>query len=150
MGRNDSRSFNVKQERKLSRTFLSAKSETRKGFTLPSLKRIKTALRQKSKTFLVELIATMFAKLTKTDKIKILIKIDKGISKKVKKFKTKRRKSKARKRKAKARKRKSKAKKKSKGKVRFKVITIKKRGGGTRKQRVKVFASGKFQFVKNK
>jgi len=32
----------------------------------------------------------------------------------------------------------------------FKVITIKKRGGGTRKQRVKVLKSGKFKFVKNK
>jgi len=32
----------------------------------------------------------------------------------------------------------------------FKVITIKKRGGGTRKQRVKVLRSGKFKFVKNK
>jgi len=31
-----------------------------------------------------------------------------------------------------------------------KVITIKKRGGGTRKQRVKVLASGKFKFIKNK
>ena len=32
----------------------------------------------------------------------------------------------------------------------FKIITIKKRGGGTRKQRVQVLASGKFKFVKNK
>jgi len=31
-----------------------------------------------------------------------------------------------------------------------KIITIKKRGGGTRKQRVKVLASGKFRFIKNK
>ncbi len=31
----------------------------------------------------------------------------------------------------------------------FKIITIKKRGGGTRKQRVQVLASGKFKFVKN-
>jgi len=31
-----------------------------------------------------------------------------------------------------------------------KIITIKKRGGGTRKQRVKVLASGKFKFIKNK
>jgi len=33
--------------------------------------------------------------------------------------------------------------------VTFKNITIKKRGGGTRLQRVKVLASGKFKFVKN-
>lgn len=31
----------------------------------------------------------------------------------------------------------------------FKTITIKKRGGGTRKQKVKVLSSGKFKFVKN-
>jgi len=34
--------------------------------------------------------------------------------------------------------------------TKFKVITIKKRGGGTRKQRVQVLSSGKFKFVKNK
>jgi len=34
--------------------------------------------------------------------------------------------------------------------TKFKVITIKKRGGGTRKQRVQVMSSGKFKFVKNK
>lgn len=135
----------------MSRTFLTAKTETRKGFSLPSLKKIRTALRGKSRVFLVNLLLFAFSKLKKTDKIKVLIKIDKGISKRVKKFKTKRRKSKAKKRKAKSRKRKSKAKKrKSKGKVHFKTITIKKRGGGTRKQRVKVSASGKFTFVKNK
>jgi len=32
----------------------------------------------------------------------------------------------------------------------FKIITIKKRGGGIRKQRVEVLSSGKFKFVKNK
>lgn len=31
----------------------------------------------------------------------------------------------------------------------FKTINIKKRGGGTRKQKVKVLSSGKFKFVKN-
>jgi len=31
----------------------------------------------------------------------------------------------------------------------YKTITIKKKGGGTRKQRVKVLKSGKFKFVKN-
>ena len=33
--------------------------------------------------------------------------------------------------------------------VRFKNITVKKRGGGSRKQRVQVLKSGKFKFVKN-
>jgi len=33
--------------------------------------------------------------------------------------------------------------------VKYKNITIKKKGGGTRKQRVKVLASGKYKFVKN-
>lgn len=31
----------------------------------------------------------------------------------------------------------------------FKTITVKKRGGGTRRQKVKVLASGKYKFVKN-
>lgn len=31
----------------------------------------------------------------------------------------------------------------------YKVITIKKKGGGTRRQRVQVLASGKYKFVKN-
>lgn len=34
--------------------------------------------------------------------------------------------------------------------MKTKVITIKKKGGGTRKQRVQVLASGKFKFIKNK
>lgn len=34
--------------------------------------------------------------------------------------------------------------------MKTKLITIKKRGGGTRKQRVQVLASGKFKFIKNK
>lgn len=32
----------------------------------------------------------------------------------------------------------------------FKMVTVKKRGGGTRKQRAQVLASGKLKFVKNK
>lgn len=31
----------------------------------------------------------------------------------------------------------------------FKTITLKKKGGGTRRQRVKILASGKYKFVKN-
>lgn len=34
--------------------------------------------------------------------------------------------------------------------MKTKVITIKKKGGGSRKQRVQVLASGKFKFIKNK
>jgi len=34
-------------------------------------------------------------------------------------------------------------------KVKVKTITLKKRGGGTRKQKVQVLASGKFKFIKN-
>ena len=56
----------------------SAGSEMRKGFTMPTVKKIRSVLMSKSKTFLVSLIITMMAKKSKTEKIKILIKIEKG------------------------------------------------------------------------
>ena len=66
----------------------SAGSEMRKGFTMPTIKKIKSVLMKKSKTFLVNLIITMMAKKSKTEKIKILIKIEKGkIVRKVKRRK---------------------------------------------------------------
>ena len=65
--------------RQKSRTKLfSARSEMRKGFTMPTIKKIKSVLMKKSKTFLVNLIITMMAKKSKSEKIKILIKIEKG------------------------------------------------------------------------
>ena len=56
----------------------SARSEMKKGFTMPTIKKIKSVLRSRSKTFLVNLIISMMAGMSKTAKIKILIKIEKG------------------------------------------------------------------------
>jgi len=66
--------------RKKSRTkqkLFSASSEIRKGYTIPTQKKIKSVLRTRSKTFLINLIMGMFSKLSKTAKISFLIKIDK-------------------------------------------------------------------------
>ena len=68
-----------------------AGSEMRKGFTMPTVKKIRSVLMSKSKTFLVNLIITMMTGMSKTAKIKILIKIEKG---KIVKRAIKRRKSK--------------------------------------------------------
>ena len=66
----------------------SASSELRKGFTMPTIKKIRSVLMSRSKTFLVNLIITMMAKKSKTEKIRILIKIEKGkIVRKVKRRK---------------------------------------------------------------
>ena len=75
--------------RQKSRTKLfSARSEMRKGFTMPTIKKIKSVLMKRSKTFLVNLIITMMAKKSKSEKIKLLIKIEKGkIVRKVKRRK---------------------------------------------------------------
>ena len=54
----------------------SAQSELRKGFTMPTVKKIKSVLRTRSKTFLINLIISMMAEMSKTAKIKVLIKID--------------------------------------------------------------------------
>ena len=86
------------KRRTKSRTLnLTAKSEQRKGFTMPTIKKIKSALIQRSKTFLVSLIMSMFSKLSKTAKISMLMRIDrKSIGKKRKtrrKSSTKRRKT---------------------------------------------------------
>ena len=67
--------------RRKSRTrqkLFSASSEMRKGFTMPTIKKIKSVLMSKSKTFLVNLIISMMTGMSKTAKIKILVKIEKG------------------------------------------------------------------------
>lgn len=95
--------------RRRSRTktaFLSSASELRRGFTIPSVKRIKTALRKKSKLFLIQLVVSMFSKLTKTEKIRMLIRIDGRKGRKTTKRRTKRRR--ATRRRAKTRRRKAK------------------------------------------
>ena len=45
---------------------------------MPTIKRIKTALRKKSKEFIINLFMKAFAKLTKTEKIRMLLLIEKG------------------------------------------------------------------------
>ena len=67
-----------KQKSRTKQKLFSAGSEMRKGYTMPTIKRIKSVLMSKSKTFLVTLVMSMFSKLSKSAKIKVLIKIEKG------------------------------------------------------------------------
>ena len=84
----------------------------KKGFTMPTIKKIKSVLRTKSKTFLINLIISMMAGMSKSAKIKVLIKIDRRkVAKKAKKRKSKTAKRKTAKRKT----TKSKGKKRGKG-----------------------------------
>ena len=90
---------------------ISSRSEQRKGFTMPTLKRIKSVLRTRSKTFIINLFMMAFSKLSKTQKISMLMKIESGkISKAVRKAKrkTKKLKSKTKKTKNKTKKTKNK------------------------------------------
>ena len=57
---------------------LTARSEQRKGYTMPTIARIKTALRKKSKEFIINLFMKAFARLTKTEKIRMLLLIERG------------------------------------------------------------------------
>ena len=57
---------------------LTARSEQRKGYTMPTIKRIKTALRKKSKEFIINLFMKAFARLTKTEKMRMLMLIERG------------------------------------------------------------------------
>ena len=66
------------RQKSRSKMLFSARSEMKKGFTMPTIKKIKSVLRSRSKTFLVNLIVSMMAGMTKTAKIKVLIKIEKG------------------------------------------------------------------------
>ena len=84
---------------KTKQKLFSASSEQRKGFTMPTMKKIKSVLMSRSKTFLVNLVLGMMVGMSKSAKIKVLVKIEKGtIARKVK------RKSKAVKRKSATRK----------------------------------------------
>ena len=68
-----------RKKSKLSQSLgLTARSEQRKGYTMPTIKRIKTALRKKSKEFIIYLFMKAYAKLTKTEKIRMLLFIEKG------------------------------------------------------------------------
>ena len=78
----------MSRQKTRTKNLFSAGSEMRKGFTMPTIKKIRSVLMSRSKTFLVNLIITMMAKKSKTEKIKILIKIEKGkIVRKVKRRK---------------------------------------------------------------
>ena len=68
----------ARQKTRTRQKLFSAGSELRKGYTMPTIKKIRSVLMSRSKTFLVNLIITMMAKKSKTEKIKILIKIEKG------------------------------------------------------------------------
>ena len=75
-----------KSKSRTKQMLFSAGSEIRKGYTMPTLKKIKTVLRSRSKTFLVNLVMSMFSTLTKSAKIKVLVKIEQGaITRKVRK-----------------------------------------------------------------
>ena len=73
---------------------------------MPTITRIKTALRKKSKEFIINLFMKAFAKLTKTEKIRMLLLIERGRITSAIRRKTKR-------------KTKRKAKRKTKRKARF-------------------------------
>ena len=78
----------ARQKTRTRQKLFSAGSELRKGYTMPTIKKIRSVLMSRSKTFLVNLIITMMAKKSKTEKIRILIKIEKGkIVRKVKRRK---------------------------------------------------------------
>ena len=82
---------------------VSARSELKKGYTMPTKKRIKTFLMRKSKGFLADLVLMLLPKVSKTTRIKVFMKIDRA-SNVVRK-----------------------AKRKAKRKVKLKVKTVKKR-----------------------
>ena len=83
--------------RSKSKTLFSARSETRSGYTIPTIKKIKSVLRTRSKTFLIACIMSLFSKLPKTQKIKFLMKIDRKSPTPKKKKAKKRTKAKSRK-----------------------------------------------------
>ena len=85
----------MSKSRTKTKQLFSAGSEVRRGFTMPTMKKIKSVLMSRSKTFLVNLVLGMMVGMSKSAKIKVLVKIERGtIARKVK------RKSKAVKRKA--------------------------------------------------
>ena len=97
-------------------------TKLRQGFRIPTNKKIASILRANSKTFVIRMFLSALSLLSKPNKIKILVKLEKGAVKK--RSRKTRRKSKGR-RKAKGRRRKSKTRRKSKGR----------RKGRTAKQR---------------
>ena len=75
----------AKSRSKTKQQLFSAGSEVRRGFTMPTMKKIKSVLMSRSKTFLVNLVLGMMVGMSKSAKIKVLVKIEKGtIARKVK------------------------------------------------------------------
>ena len=75
----------AKSRSRTKQKLFSASSEQRKGFTMPTMKKIKSVLMSRSKTFLVNLVLGMMVGMSKSAKIKVLVKIEKGtIARKVK------------------------------------------------------------------
>jgi hypothetical protein len=74
---------------------ITARSELKKGFSIPTKKRIRSALNKLSKRKLVDLVLYTFGILPKTAKIKVLMKIDNAPKKRSvkKRSKVKRRKA---------------------------------------------------------
>lgn len=112
---------------------VSARSELRKGFAMPSKQKIFSALRKRSKTFIMNLFWFAFGKLSRTDKIKSLMRIEglrrAGRRKTRRKTRTRRRKSRTRR---KAGRRKSKTRRRTKTRRSGKRRTAKQRAA-TRK-----------------
>ena len=103
-------------------------TKLRQGFRIPTNKKIASILRANSKTLVIRMFLSALSLLSKPNKIKILVKLEKGAVKK--RGRKTRRKSKGRRRargrkRSRGRKRKSKTKRKSKGR----------RKGRTAKQR---------------
>ena len=65
--------------RRRTRQILSAASKLRQGFTIPTHAKIKAALRKRSKGFIISLFLTAFGMLPKGKKIKVLIRIERGL-----------------------------------------------------------------------
>ena len=94
-------------KRRKSRTrLISARSELRKGFSMPTQSKIKSALGSRSKSFVVNLLLFAMKFLTKTQKIKVLMRIEGLKTSRTRRRKTKRRSS--------TRRRKSRGRRKSK------------------------------------
>ena len=80
----------ARQKTRTRQKLFSAGSELRKGYTMPTIKKIKSVLRTRSKTFLINCIMSMFSTMSKPAKIKFLIKIDKRqVKRKARKVKRK-------------------------------------------------------------
>ena len=88
----------ARQKSRTKQKLFSAGNELRKGYTMPTIKKIKSVLRTRSKTFLIDCIMSMFSTMSKSAKIKFLIKIDKRqVKRKARKVKRSTRKGQVRK-----------------------------------------------------